>query len=104
MRIIDNEGKSIEVSDLEKAIKQAVEFTGYSHESPEWAEFDKNRKQYWSDILEKLKKIQGKKELDSYGCVKCQERHYECDKLYEEHLKHQSKHSVVKFPNPYILT
>jgi len=40
--------------------------------------------------------------IDSYGCCKCQVRHYEGDPLYNDHLKYQSKHGIQPFPNPYI--
>ena len=32
---------------------------------------------------------------NSYGCVKCQEIHYEGQPIYREHLLYQSKHGIV---------
>jgi len=54
MRIKDLHGKGIEITDLEKAIKQAETFKGYSHQDKSFAEFDKRQKAYWTDIYEKL--------------------------------------------------
>jgi|GEM_PF-3788510 len=48
--IIDNEGKRIEVENLPKAIKQAELFIKFDVH-------DKERTEYWKDILEKLKEL-----------------------------------------------
>ena len=34
--------------------------------------------------------------MQSYGCVKCQNRHYEIEDIYKEHLLEQSKHGISK--------
>jgi len=54
MKIKDLHGKGIEITDLEKAINQAENFKGYSHQDKSFAEFDKRQKAYWTDIFEKL--------------------------------------------------
>ena len=54
IKIEDLHGKGIEITDLEKAIKQAKTFKGYSHQDKSFAEFDKRQKAYWTDIYKKL--------------------------------------------------
>jgi hypothetical protein len=54
MKIRDLHGKCIKITDLEKAIKQAETFKGYSHQDKSFAEFDERMKVYWTDIHEKL--------------------------------------------------
>ncbi|MFC4163348.1 hypothetical protein ACFOWU_06780 [Epilithonimonas zeae] len=54
MKIKDLHGKGLEITYLEKAIKQAETFKGYSHQDKSFAEFDKRQKAYWADIYEKL--------------------------------------------------
>lgn len=54
MKIKDLHGKSIEITDLEKALKQAENFKGYSHKDKTFAEFDRKQKTYWTDIYDKL--------------------------------------------------
>lgn len=34
----------------------------------------------------------------AYGCVQCQEYHYEGDAEFEEHIMRQSKHGVERLP------
>lgn len=36
----------------------------------------------------------------TYGCVRCQLRHYEYEGVYEEHLSSQSKHGIQVLPIP----
>ena len=36
----------------------------------------------------------------SYGCVKCQTRHYEYEPIFEEHKYHESKHGHQIVPLP----
>ena len=60
MKIKDLHGKSIEITDLEKAIKQAEIFKDYSHEDKSYADFDKRQKAYWTDIYIKLLQIKNK--------------------------------------------
>ena len=57
MHITDNEGKRIEVKDLDAAIKQAETFTEYKHEDSSFAGLDQKLKKYWSDVHQKLLKL-----------------------------------------------
>lgn len=36
----------------------------------------------------------------SYGCVRCQTRHYEYEAVYQEHIHSQSKHGTEIVPIP----
>lgn len=54
MKIKDLHGKSIEVTDLDKAIQQAGNFKEYAHQDKSFEEFDKKQKAYWTDIYNKL--------------------------------------------------
>lgn len=60
MHIIDNEGKKIEVTDPDKAIEQAKNYSAFMHEDEFFKESDNRLKAYWTNILEKLKKLQSK--------------------------------------------
>lgn len=55
MKIKDLHGKSIEVTELDKAIKQAENYKSYTHEDKSFAEFDKKQNLYWTDIYNKLR-------------------------------------------------
>jgi hypothetical protein len=52
--IIDNEGKTIEVTDLNKAMEQAKTFHRYRSKNPSYSQIDKVRHVYWKDIYLKL--------------------------------------------------
>lgn len=70
MKIKDLHGKSIEVTDLEKALKQAENFKGYSQKDKSFAEFDRKQKAYWTNIYDKLlllKKNQNKHSIKKDG-------------------------------------
>nr|WP_314492235.1 hypothetical protein [uncultured Chryseobacterium sp.] len=54
MNIKDLHGRSIEVTDLEKAFQQAENLKDYEHEEKSFAEFDKRQKAYWTDLYNKL--------------------------------------------------
>ncbi|MGH1517037.1 hypothetical protein [Chryseobacterium sp. JK1] len=54
MKIKDLHGKSIEVTDLDKAIWQAENFKEYAHEDQSFLSYDKKQKAYWTDIYNKL--------------------------------------------------
>ncbi|AGA80296.1 hypothetical protein [Echinicola vietnamensis] len=56
MKIIDKDGKSIEITDLEAAIKQAEMFSQYKI-SEKASAFLKGRQAYWKDMLRKLKQL-----------------------------------------------
>lgn len=59
MKIRDTKGQWIEVTDLNKAIRQAGWYKTYQHDPP--AESDKERQAYWADMYEKLKALKTKK-------------------------------------------
>jgi len=52
MEVIDINGCSIEVTDLDKAIEQAEWFKDCHHEPPKAS--DKARRRYWRDLYKKL--------------------------------------------------
>ena len=47
-------GKNLEVTDLDKAIKQAQIFKDYEHESKDFKDLDNTHKSYWNDMYHKL--------------------------------------------------
>ncbi|WP_130855627.1 hypothetical protein [Olivibacter jilunii] len=53
-KITDLYGRPIEVTDLNKAIEQAREFTGYRHPDKSFELFDRQQHLYWQDMLDKL--------------------------------------------------
>jgi hypothetical protein len=66
MKIIDLDGKSITVTNLQEAIAQADLFKHFQHEDPEFKNLDKKLNMYWSDILDKLTKLsKGKSRIDA---------------------------------------
>ena len=52
--IIDNVGKTIKVTDFDKAIIQAKTFLCYRHKNRGYTQFDRQRHVYWKDIYLKL--------------------------------------------------
>jgi hypothetical protein len=54
MYIIDREGKRIEVTDHNAAIKQVERFLNLVHTQGDYAELDESLGSYWRDIYEKL--------------------------------------------------
>lgn len=62
MKVMDLNGCSIEVTDLDEAIQITEEYKEYRHEDKSFSEFDKRQKAYWTDMYEKLTTI--KKRLD----------------------------------------
>ncbi|MCT1531746.1 MULTISPECIES: hypothetical protein [Sphingobacterium] len=54
MKVTDLNGCSIEVTDLDEAIKISKRFTGYRHEDESFSEFDKRQNAYWTDMFNKL--------------------------------------------------
>lgn len=54
MKIVDLNGCTIEVTDLEKAIAMCEEFSHYKHEDGNYTDFEKRRKAYWVDMHSKL--------------------------------------------------
>ncbi|WP_431609243.1 hypothetical protein [Chryseobacterium sp. 'Rf worker isolate 10'] len=61
MKITDLHGHSIEVTNLQIAIKQAKEFKDFSHEDKSFSDFDQKQNVYWADMYNKL--IQVRKQL-----------------------------------------
>jgi len=61
--IIDLDGRKKEVTDLDKAIKQAENFKDMHHIPP--VESDKERQKYWRDIYEKLIQLKSKENEQS---------------------------------------
>ena len=55
--IVDLNGCSIEIEDLDKAISIADDYKDYRHVNAGFEKFDKERNAYWTDIYEKLKSI-----------------------------------------------
>ena len=58
MTITDIEGKVIEVTSLNDAIKQATIFANMEHIDKAFEKTDKYLKAYWNDVLNKLKTLQ----------------------------------------------
>ena len=62
MKIIDFNGCTIEITDLDKAIQITKRYKQYEHENNGFSELDKKLNLYWTDIYEKLFKIKSQKE------------------------------------------
>ncbi|MFN3664576.1 MAG: 3-isopropylmalate dehydratase [Sediminibacterium sp.] len=58
MKIRDNKGNWIEVTDLKKAIRQTGCYKEYQHNPP--VESDRERQTYWADMHEKLIALKGR--------------------------------------------
>lgn len=54
MKVTDLNGCSIEVTDLDEAIKMTAQYKEYEHENKCFSEFDKRQNAYWKDMYEKL--------------------------------------------------
>ena len=54
MKVTDLNGCSIEVTDLDEAIKISKLYTGYRHEDESFSEFNKRQNAYWTDMYNKL--------------------------------------------------
>jgi hypothetical protein len=57
MKVTDLNGCTIEVTDLQRAIKITRQYKDYCHDDKSFSEFDKRQKAYWTDMYEKLMKI-----------------------------------------------
>ena len=57
MYITDINGCSIEVTDLDEAIRITAECKEYRYRDRSFSEFDKRQKIYWTDMYEKLTAI-----------------------------------------------
>ncbi|SEW16504.1 hypothetical protein [Chitinophaga arvensicola] len=60
LQIVDMEGETINITDLDTAIMQARNFSGYSTRDPNHKAFMANRGRYWKDVLEKLLQLKQK--------------------------------------------
>jgi hypothetical protein len=60
MEIIDLGGKTIVISDLEKAITQSDLFRTYTHTDPAFQQLDSQLQAYWQDIYGKLMQLRQK--------------------------------------------
>ena len=61
MKIKDLNGYTIEITNLNKAIQITRRYKRYEHENKGFSELDKKLNLYWTDIYEKLIKIQSQK-------------------------------------------
>lgn len=59
MKIIDLDGKVIEIENLDLAIMQADDYRHWRHTDPSFAELDKKMQAYWNDVYQKLLKLRG---------------------------------------------
>ena len=62
MKIIDFNGCTIEITDLDKVIQITKQYKQYEHENKGFSELDKKLNRYWTDMYEKLLKIKSQKE------------------------------------------
>ena len=62
MKIIDINGCTIGIADLNKAIQITKRYKQYEHENNGFSELDKKLNLYWTDIYDKLLKIKSQKE------------------------------------------
>lgn len=57
MKVTDLNGYSIEVTDLNEAIRITKRYTKYRHEDKSHTDFDKRQNAYWTDMHDKLTAI-----------------------------------------------
>lgn len=57
MEVIDLNGCTIEVSNLDEAIKITAEYKDYQQEGNDFSDFNERQKAYWMDMYEKLTAI-----------------------------------------------
>ena len=60
MHIKDLNGCKIEVTDIDKAIEVTTRYRQYEHLNDGFSQVDKQLNRYWTDMNEKLKKLQKK--------------------------------------------
>ena len=63
MKITDLNDCSIEITNLDKAIRITKEYKKYQHEDKSFSDFDKSKKAYWTDMYQKLQEL--KKQLNN---------------------------------------
>lgn len=54
MKITDQNGQQIEITDLNKAVAQANSFRTFCHQGPAQENQDRYLQAYWQDVYEKL--------------------------------------------------
>ncbi|GAA0536986.1 hypothetical protein [Chitinophaga japonensis] len=54
MFIFDSNGKKLEITDLNAALKQADLFRYFHHDDPAFAALDRELSAYWQDVYDKL--------------------------------------------------
>lgn len=57
MEVIDLNGCTIEVTDLDEAIKITAEYKDYQQEGNDFSDYNERQKAYWMDMYEKLMAI-----------------------------------------------
>ena len=65
MKIIDINGCTVEINNLNDAIQITRRYKQYEHENKDFSELDKKRNQYWTDLYGKLLKIKSQKKEKS---------------------------------------
>ena len=60
MKIVDNNGKVIEVANLDLAIMQADDYRHYLHADKAFAQLDTKLQAYWQDVYQKLLLLKSK--------------------------------------------
>lgn len=61
MKVIDMDGNTVTVMDLDMAIKQAGEYRHYRHEDEQYRDYDRQRQAYWQHMYMELLKIKQSK-------------------------------------------
>ena len=61
MTITDLDGKTITVTDLPEAIKQAAMFKGFRHKDRSFKKMDDRLQAYWTDVHKKLLQLYNQK-------------------------------------------
>ena len=65
MKIIDINGCTVEINNLNDAIQIIRRYKQYEHENKGFSELDTKLNQYWADMFEKLLKIKSQKKEKS---------------------------------------
>ena len=71
MKIIDINGYTIEITNLNEAIQITRRYKQYEHENKGFSELDKKLNRYWTDMYEKLLKIKSQKKEKSKKLKLC---------------------------------
>ena len=65
MKIIDINGCTVEINNLNDAIQITRRYEQYEHENKGFSKLDKELNRYWTDLYGKLLKIKSQKEEKS---------------------------------------